>query len=132
MSGRYVTAPLEVSEAAIDSLTGRGDPQQRYRVYRLCICEACEGHGKLADTRCPECRGEGKTLDHVANAGDEAGLGALIITNAREGAFDGCPIGILEDGGSWLVSPWLPSARNVSDAGRTLAGKRWQKGETNG
>lgn len=142
--GRYVTVPVIVSEDTHDSLTGRGDPQQRFRLYRLCLCESCGGTGKreltnevLAEwgpqssTRCPKCRGEGKALSLVATAANAAGIGEAIIHNALEGNLEDCPIGILEDGGGWLVKPWLPSARNVSDAGRSLAEARWQKGESN-
>jgi hypothetical protein len=86
--------------------------------------------------RCGECRGEGRVKELVATAGDAAGVGNALIHNAREGKFAECPIGILDTEGEthqkWLVSPWLPSPRNVSDAGRTLAGKRWQKGERSG
>jgi hypothetical protein len=55
-------------------------------------------------------------------------LGVAIVTLAGEGEFDDCPIGILEDGGGWLVKPWLPSPRNVADAARVLA-KAKTKGE---
>jgi hypothetical protein len=75
--------------------------------------------------RCPDCRGEGRTRDLVATASDAESLGVALVTLAREGEWEGCPIGILdtqgETGQKWLVRPWLPSARNVSDAGRTLA-----------
>jgi hypothetical protein len=47
------------------------------------------------------------------------------VTLAREGEWDECPFGLLdsegEKGRKWLVTPWLPSARNVRDAARTLA-----------
>lgn len=51
-----------------------------------------------------------------------------ICTLAEEGEFEDCPIGILIDGGDWLVKPWLPSPRNVADAARVLA-KAKTKGE---
>lgn len=114
-------------------LTGRGDPQQRFRIYRLCVCFACLGVGKTMDrpkgkqvkpvgpNRCPECRGEGKTLDLVATCETPQDVGCAIIQLAQEGEFEDCPIGILEDGGSWLVKPWMPSPRNVADAARVLA-----------
>ena len=136
--------PQLVSEAAYDSMTGAGDPQERFRVYRLCECETCEGtgheldpgRGESATKRCSECRGEGKVKQLVATAGNAEGVGTAIIQNAREGAFAECPIGILDTEGEthqkWLVSPWLPSARNISDAGRTLAQARHQKGERSG
>ena len=47
-----------------------------------------------------------------------------IVTLGQEGEFDECPIGILdttgETGRKWLVSPWLPSPRNVRDAARVM------------
>jgi hypothetical protein len=139
-------ATVEVSQAAYDSLTGKGDPQQRFRIYRLCECEACEGDGhdhspldpkadraKALKARCPECRGEGKVRQLVATAETPAGLGEALVQNGREGAFAECPVGVLdtegEVGQKWLVNPWLPSARNISDAGRTLAQARHTKGE---
>lgn len=78
--------------------------------------------------RCPECRGEGKTLDLVATCADPQGVGTAIVQNAEEGMFDECPLGILEDGGSWLVKPWPASPRTVSDAAKILA-KSKTKGE---
>ncbi len=134
-------ATVEVSEEAFDHLTGKGDPQQRFRIYRLCECVTCEGTGRALDPergasatkRCPDCRGEGKVRELVATAGDPAGVGEALVQNGREGAFAECPIGVLdtegEVGQKWLVNPWLPSARNISDAGRTLAGARHTKGE---
>jgi hypothetical protein len=123
----------ELDERAHDHLTGRGDPQQRFRVYRLCVCEACEGLGKLAETRCPECRGEGRVLDLVATAGNAEGVGTAIIQLAREGELAECPLGVLdtegEVGAKWLVSPWLPSPRNVHDAAVTLGKQPKRKGE---
>ena len=127
IGGRYVTAEPE-----------------RYVLYRLCECTTCEGTGKdgialekrhpdMAPTwtkviRCEDCRGEGRTRDLVATATDPESLGVALVTLAREGEWEGCPIGILdtlgEPGEKWLVRPWLPSARNISDAGRTLAKAR--------
>ena len=119
------------------------DPGElRYRLYRLCECIACDGIGKINEksgdfgikvSRCAECRGEGRQRELVATATDPESLGVAVVTLAREGDFEECPIGILdtqpEPGGKkWLVKPWLPSARNVSDAGRTLQQAR--KGKT--
>lgn len=137
-------APVELTEEEYDSVTGRGDPQQRYRVYRLCSCERCEGLGKVERVagakgmqtglpRCPDCRGEGRVRELVATAGTPEGVGQLIVQNGLEGAFLECPMGLLDTEGKvgqkWLISPWLPSARNISDAGRTLAQARHTKGE---
>lgn len=132
-----------VSGEVYDHLTGRSDPQQRFRLYRLCQCEPCGGTGKVMIPvgptivgRCGECRGEGKTLDLVATAGNAEAVGTAIISLAREGEFSECPVGILDTEGEpnqkWLISPWLPSPRNISDAGRTLAGARYRKGESSG
>jgi len=56
-----------------------------------------------------------------------------LVTLGREGEWtdaDGtpCPLGLLdtegEKGKKWLVLPWRPSPRNVSDAGRVLGSAR--------
>lgn len=132
-----VTEPHVVDQATADSLTGRDDPQQRFRVYRLCECFDCMGKGKMPDPeglttkRCPECRGEGKVLDLVATCADPQSLGVAIVQLGQEGEFNECPIGVLDTQGEkdqkWIILPWLPSPRNVSDAARTLA--RSRKGE---
>jgi hypothetical protein len=126
-------AKAEVSETARsdESTTGRGDPEQQFRIYRLCECADCNGLGKVYAIewkRCPDCRGEGRTLDLVATAATPQDVGVALVTLADEGEFSECPVGILRDGGSWLIKPWLPSPRNVSDAGRVLA-KAPRKGE---
>lgn len=77
--------------------------------------------------RCPECRGEGRVFDLVATAANPQGVGVAICQNAEEGMFEECPLGILEDGGAWLVKPWLPSPRNVADAARVLAKSKGEK-----
>ena len=133
---RNVPTQTPVLEPGVsDSVMGRGDPQQRYRVYRLCLCPKCKGTGKARVTRtsapgarCVECRGEGRKLDLVACCADPQGLGVTLVTLAEEGEFDDCPVGILIDGGSWLIKPWLPSPRNVADAAKVLARSK-TKGE---
>lgn len=118
-----------------DSRNVTDDGEGRYRLYRLCECTACSGTGKETGPivregtrRCGACRGEGRTRDLIATCGTPEALGVAIVTLAREGEWEGCPIGILdtlgEPGEKWLVRPWLPSARNISDAGRTLAKAR--------
>ncbi len=120
------------------------NPAERFALYRLCECAACSGRGKLTVwgeigaeiagidgphgrnfRRCPECRGEGRTRDLVATCATPEALGVALVTLGREHELDDCPIGVLdrmgEKGEKWIVKPWLPSARNVSDAGRTLA-----------
>lgn len=111
----------------------------RYQLYRLCECDACGGTGKITGTnelflpsgripRCDTCRGEGRTKQLVANAATPEAVGVALVTLAREGEFEECPIGLLdsegETGHKWLIRPWLPSARNVSDAARQLARRR--------
>jgi hypothetical protein len=115
--------------------------EERYRLYRLCACAACDGRGKVENSeeietedevgwrfgtkRCDACRGEGRIRELVATATDPESMGVALVTLGREGEWDECPIGILdtegETGKKWLVSPWQPSARNVTDAARTLA-----------
>lgn len=96
----------------------------RYRIYTLCLCDPCGGHGTLEGSRCKTCRGEGKTLSCVATATDPESVGAALVTLALEGEFESCPIGLMDrpegQTGTWLVKPWLASPRNVSDAGRVL------------
>jgi hypothetical protein len=120
----------------------RADPEQRFFIYRLCDCEACggRGHGDLETTtpgysarpRCPVCRGEGRKLQLVATAPTPEAVGAAIVQLGREGEFGECPVGCLdtraEEGErKWLISPWLPSPRNVSDAARLLAKSKGEK-----
>lgn len=108
---------------------------ERYALYRLCECASCAGTGKEERPewgvprthwpRCEACRGEGRTRDLIATCATPEAIGVALVTLGREGEWEGCPIGILdtlgETGEKWLVRPWTPSARNVSDAGRTLA-----------
>lgn len=112
-----------------------GRPEERFALYRLCECAACDATGKDPDPvdgrssmRCPDCRGEGRTRDLVATCATPEALGVALVTLGREGEWEGCPVGILdtlgETGEKWIVRPWTPSARNVSDAGRTLAKAR--------
>lgn len=131
MKPRYVT---DQDWEAYKTLGGR------YQLYRLCPCDACNGRGKTTvytsghqsavEERCDLCRGEGRTHQLIANAETPEAVGVALITLAREGEFAECPIGILdtegEPGQRWLVKPWMPSARNVSDAARTLAQRRHQ------
>ena len=118
------------------------DPE-RFRLYRLCDCTACGGRGKVLaayeqvgfrEERCPDCRGEGRTRDLIATCATPEAVGVALVTLGREGEWDECPVGILdtqgETGEKWIVRPWLPSARNVSDAGRTLAQSKTGKGKT--
>ena len=122
--------------ATADSISMEDDPRERFRVYRLCECSICGGSGKI-DTvpvgggvitkgvRCPECRGEGRTRDLIATMETPEAVGVALVTLAREGEFEECPIGLLdtqgETGQKWLIRPWGASPRNYSDAGRLLA-----------
>lgn len=122
-SSRYVTGGS--SSASHDSMTPADEAQEpRYRIYVLCPCQLCNGNGKDGGLRCPECRGEGRERRRVAECETEQALGVALVTLGREGEFEECPVGVLdtqgEVGKKWLISPWLPSARNVADAGRTL------------
>jgi len=107
---------------------------ERFHLYRLCDCTACEATGRIphpdgfsvgGTVKCPFCRGEGRTTELVATCATPEAVGVALVTLGREHEWDECPVGILdtegETGEKWLVRPWLPSARNVSAAGRTLA-----------
>lgn len=109
---------------------------ERFRLFRLCDCPTCEGKGKVGDgvwipaqkapyERCPDCRGEGRIRQEIATCASAEAVGVAIVTLAREGEWNECPLGLLdsegETGQKWLIRPWLPSARNVRDAARTLA-----------
>ena len=106
-------------------------PRDRFSLYRLCECPTCGGVGKVAEAgtatlrTCPECRGEGRVRQEVATCSSAEAVGVALVTLAREGEFVDCPFGLLDregkKGQKWLVLPWMPSARNVRDAARTLA-----------
>jgi len=109
------------------------DPRERFVLYRLCDCTTCEGKGKDPSEsfgpgsfkRCPDCRGEGRVRQEVATCESPEAVGVALVTLGREQEWEGCAFGCLDRGGEkghkWLVTPWLPSARNVTDAARTLA-----------
>jgi len=128
----------------------QGDPE-RFHIIRLCECVVCGGKGKVPESeqtetfrgvtftttymgyteRCSTCRGEGRTRDLVATCATPEAVGVALVTLGREGEWAECPVGILDTQGQtgekWIVRPWLPSARNVSDAGRTLAKAKGKK-----
>lgn len=114
------------------------DPRTRFALYRLCECPECGGTGKtlipyprpFGAQKCPACRGEGLIRQCVAECETPEAVGVALVTCAREGEWtnadgDPCAFGLLdregEKGQKWLVSPWLASPRNVSDAGRVLS-----------
>lgn len=118
------------------------DPE-RFRLYRLCPCGECRGKGKVASAivpgvgmaekvgetrKCKACRGEGRALELVATCGTPEAVGVALVTLGREGEWAECPVGVLDTAGQknekWVLSPWLPSARNISDAGRLLRAQR--------
>ena len=100
-------------------------PVDRFSLWRLCPCASCEARGKADDgTRCGECRGEGRVRQELATAATPEAVGVALVTLAREGEWHECPLGLLdsegEKGKKWLVLPFLPSPRNVTDAARLL------------
>lgn len=108
------------------------DTRDRFGLYRLCACPQCDGTGKdkpwipaKQSPVCDRCRGEGRERQELASCESPEALGVALVTLAREGEFEECPLGVLdregETGKKWLVLPWQPSARNVRDAARTLA-----------
>jgi hypothetical protein len=74
--------------------------------------------------RCPDCNGEGRTLDLVATTESPEAAGRALVELGREGEWSECPVGLLdrmgEVGQKWIFRPWLPSPKNVSEAGRVL------------
>ncbi len=119
--------------------------EERFRLFRLCPCENCDGTGKtevsmftparpslVKIVRCKVCRGEGRELVEVATCGSPEAVGVALVTLGREGEWKDCPVGLLdsegEKGQKWLVLPWdrSPSARNISAAGKVLRSARQQ------
>lgn len=91
-----------------EDANGDPDPEQRYRIYRLCPGET--------------------EPELIACCGSEAAVGMALCTLGREGEFEpdagDCSIGILdtfgETGKKWIVRPWMASPKNVSDAARVM------------
>lgn len=98
-----------------EDVNGDPDPEQRYRIYRLCPGETD-----------PEL---------VATAGTESAVGVALCTLGREGEFDpdagDCAIGILdtmgETGRKWIIRPWLASPGNVTVAAKVLQAQKGRK-----
>jgi hypothetical protein len=113
------------------------DPRERFVLYRLCDCPTCGAKGQVNERdaegemierrRCSDCRGEGRVRQEVATCETPEAVGVAIVTLGREDEWAECPFGLLERGagkdgaGHWIILPWLPSPRNVTDAARTLA-----------
>lgn len=106
------------------------DPRERYSLWRLCDCPTCYGKGQRLFMegdwqKCEHCRGEGRIRQEVASCESPEAVGVALVTLAREGEWEECPLGLLDRMGEtkqkWLILPWMPSARNVRDAARTLA-----------
>jgi hypothetical protein len=123
-------------------ITDEGENPERYRLMLLCKCLTCGGSGKgigrvwskatheRVVERCSDCRGEGFTLQEAATCATKEAVGVALVTLALEDMWkdengDPCGFGLIdsegEKGKRWLVSPFRASARNVSDAARTLA-----------
>ena len=97
---RYVTPDVEW-----DTFTGRHDPEQQYRLYRVCPGET--------------------TPELVATCATPDALGVALVTLGREGEWTDCAVGVLhvagEPGERWLLRPWRAMPREVSHAASVLA-----------
>ena len=95
-----------------EMVSGRRDPMQRYRIYRLCPGET--------------------EPELIACCATEAAIGVALCTLGREGEFDpengDCAVGLLDTEGPvgrrWIFRPWLASPKNVSDAAKVLRSAR--------
>lgn len=87
-----------------DEISGRNDPRQRFRIYRL--CEGIEDPQLVATCETPQA------------------VGVTLVELGREGEWDDCPVGVLdvmgEPGLRWIFRPWLPNPTNITEAGRML------------
>ena len=107
---------MTVFELDWDEVSGRGDPRQRFRIYRLCPGE--------------------DEPDLLATCETEEAVGVTLCTLGREGEFSpengDCAHGCLdtegEPGQRWLWRPWLASPKNLSDAGKVLGQAGARKG----
>ena len=63
--------------------------------------------------RTPECETCGGSGNWTGQSGDDE--------HTQEGGCYACKGSGVKPTGTWLLKPWLPSARNVTDAARTLA-----------
>jgi hypothetical protein len=102
MTGRHVT------DVDWDTFAGRGDPEQRYRLYRVCPGET--------------------TPELIATCASESAVGVALCTLGREQELTDCALGVLdtmgEKGQRWILRPWRAMPKEVSAAGRVLASAR--------
>lgn len=103
---------IEEFELDWELVSGRDDPRQRYRIYRLCPGET--------------------EAELLACCETEGAVGVALCTLGREGEFTpengDCAVGVLdtegEVGKKWLFRPWLASPTNAADAARVLRTQR--------
>jgi hypothetical protein len=106
---RYVTheGVVWTGDDLLNTTPSDEENQERFSIYRLCP----DGEREL-----------------VATCASPEAVGVALVTLGREGEWEGCAVGVLDTLGAktekWVLRPWLPSAKNVSDAGRTLATAR--------
>jgi hypothetical protein len=82
---------------------------ERFRLFRLCDCPTCEGSGKagfrerggkwVEVRRCLDCRGEGRVRQELATCATPEAVGVALVTLAREGEWEECPLGLLDSEG---------------------------------
>ncbi len=94
-----------------DTFAGRGDPEQRYRLYIVCA-------GETKHTLLTTC------------ATEEA-VGVMLCQLGRDGQLKDCAHGCLdtmpEEGQpAWLWKPWRAMPKEVSHAGRVLRASQTQ------
>lgn len=107
---RYVTpggGTTWIGDESPDSTLRSSEMEERFALYRLC---------------------PNGDHDLVATCGTPEAVGVALVTLGREGEWEGCAFGVLDTLGAknqkWIIRPWLPSPKNLSDAGRVLATAR--------
>lgn len=105
---RAMTQSRYVTDLDWDTFSGRGDPEQAYRLYRVCPGET--------------------TPELLATCGSPEALGVAICTLGAEGEFLDCAAGVLhtegEPGKRWLLKPWRAMPKEASMAGKVLRSAR--------
>jgi hypothetical protein len=90
-----------------DTFAGRGDPEQRYRLYRVCPGET--------------------TPELIATCASEEAVGVALCLLGREQELVDCALGVLdtgenvEKGQRWILKPWRAMPKEVSHAASVLA-----------